>query len=127
MGDCKLNVSQHCDQRAYHDAECFTPRAATRGGVVPLLCAVWLASPPALHTGWASQQKYMKLSATLKSRTARMVKSLKGKTCREQVMSLELLSTEQKRLRGGLVVAYSSLQGVEGQCWALLSGDSDMA
>jgi len=44
------------------------------------------------------------------------VKGLEGKTYKEHLRPLGLLSPEQRRMRGGLMVAYSSLQGAEGQC-----------
>jgi len=40
-----------------------------------------------------------------------MVKGLKGKTYEEQLRSLDLFSLEKRRLKGALIVVYSSSSG----------------
>ena len=54
-----------------------------------------------------------------------MVNDLEGKTYEEQLRSLGVFSPEYRRLSRGLMAAYGSSQGVEGQRRALLSGDSN--
>jgi len=44
-----------------------------------------------------------------------MMKGLEGKMYGEQLRSLDLFCTEQRKMRGGLMVCKSS-QGAEGQC-----------
>ena len=44
-----------------------------------------------------------------------MVQGPEGKMYEQQLKSLGLFSPEKRRLRGGLMVAYSFSQGVEGQ------------
>ena len=40
------------------------------------------------------------------------MKSLKGKTYKEQLRSLGLFSLEKRRLRGGLIAVYNFIKGV---------------
>jgi len=40
-----------------------------------------------------------------------MVKGLEGNVCKEYLRSFGLFSLEKRRLRGGLMAAYSSSQG----------------
>ena len=70
-----------------------------------------------------------------------MLNELEGKACEKQLRSLGLFSPEQRRLRGGLMVAYSSSQGErrgsaelcslvivtgsEGMAWSCVRGDLD--
>ena len=73
---------------------------------------------------WVPQcKKDLKLLESIQRRAMNMGKGLEGKVLR----SLGLFSPGQRRLREGLMAACSSSQGVEGQCWALLAGDSDRA
>lgn len=44
----------------------------------------------------------------------KLVMGLEGKTYEEQLKSLGVFSSEQSRLSGGLMTAYSSTQGAEG-------------
>lgn len=52
-------------------------------------------------------KKDIKLLAGMQRRAKKMVNSLEGKMCKEQLMSLELFRPDKRRLRGDLVVAYS--------------------
>lgn len=57
-----------------------------------------------------------------------MGKDPEGKMFEEQLRFLGLFSSDKRRmrLRGSLMVAYSSSQGEQkDRCWSLLSGDSD--
>jgi len=62
-----------------------------------------------------AHRKDTKLIESIQKRAAKMVKGLQGKTYEEQLRFLGLFSPEKRRLRGGLMVAYSFSQGVEGQ------------
>ncbi|GAB0192640.1 hypothetical protein GRJ2_001729300 [Grus japonensis] len=51
-----------------------------------------------------------------------MVKTLKGKTCKERLRSFDLFSLEKRRLRGDLIIAYNFLRrGQQGGGADLLS------
>jgi len=55
-------------------------------------------------------KKDSKLSECVQ-RLTKMVKGLKGKTYEEQLRSLDLFSLEKRRLKGALIVVYSSSSG----------------
>ena len=64
---------------------------------------------------------------SIQGRAAKTVKGLEDKMCEEWLNSLDVFSSEQRRLRGGLVAACSSShRELEGQC-DVCSGDSDRA
>lgn len=59
---------------------------------------------------WMPQyKKDIKLLAGVQQRAMKMVNSLEGKMCKEQLRSLELFRPEKRRLKGDVVVAYSFL------------------
>ena len=61
-------------------------------------------------------KKDIKILDSVQKRATNMVKCLAGKAFEEQLTSLALLNPEKRRLRGGLMVAYSFLmRGTEGQ------------
>jgi len=67
-----------------------------RGAAVPsaLCCA---ASHPVLPAGWLPQwRKGIKLLQSIQRRAMKMVKSLNGKVCEEQLRSLGMLSPGQR-------------------------------
>jgi len=76
---------------------------------------------------WVPQYRKDVKLLTIQRRATKTVKGLEGKAHAEHCKSLGLHSPEKIRLRGGLIVTYSSSQRAEGQCWALLSGDSNRA
>ena len=53
-----------------------------------------------------------------------MVKDLENRMYEEQLRSLGLFRPEKMKLKTGLIAANSFSQGVEGQHYALLTGDS---
>ena len=63
----------------------------------------------------------------VQTRATKMVKSLEAKTYGKQLRSLGWLSPEQRSHEGRPHGGCSSSQAVEGQRWALLSGDSNRA
>ena len=66
---------------------------------------------------WVPQYKRdIKLLESVHRRATKIVKGLEGKMYEKQLRSLGLFIPEQSRLRGGLMVACSSLtRGAEGQ------------
>jgi len=52
---------------------------------------------------------------SIQSRAVKLVKGLERKMYEEYLRSLALFSSEKSSLRGGLMAACSSSQGVEGQ------------
>jgi len=64
------------------------------GGCPALCCA---ASPQALHVLWVPQyRRDMKLLECVQRRAMKVVKSLEGKVCEEQLLCLGLISPEQR-------------------------------
>ena len=53
----------------------------------------------------------MQVLESIQGRAAKTVKGLEDKMCEEWLNSLDVFSSEQRRLRGGLVAACSSSQG----------------
>ena len=58
--------------------------------------------------------KGYKLSESIQQRATKMGKDLEGKVHEEQLRTFGLFGPEQRRLRGGLMAAYSPSQGVSG-------------
>jgi len=72
---------------------------------------MWPHSQYCVHF-WA--QKDINLSESVQKRATNMVKGLEGKTHEEWLRSLGLFSPEQRRLRGGLMVAAAPPEGSGG-------------
>lgn len=116
LPDGTLKPSQQCALAAKEPIvprQC-RPRTASARGTVPVLLrphlkhCVWF---------WAPRHKEdIKLLENVQRRATKMGKDLESKLCEEQLRSLGLFSTERRRLRGGLMAAAASSQGVKGQC-----------
>ena len=60
-------------------------------------------------------KKDIKVLKYIQRQATKMTEDLESKRYEKQLRSLGLFSPEQRRLRGGLMAACSSSQGVEGQ------------